>query len=181
MTQTELTTPEVNAALQDNTDGDISPEDVRDAVASALGGYASMSLAGVPAVLAAVAQTPVVITQYDTVQAQSIDVNLKGATADDVTGLLTAGVDGIYAISFYASYSLNQNNRLTAFQAFLNGVGGDPEFERFVSNGADVGEVAATGMVVLSEGDTIEIRVSQDSGSADFTFGSLGLNMHRVG
>ncbi len=181
MTQTELTTPEVNAALQDNTDGDISPADVRNAIASALGGYAAVVLGGGPAVLSPVAQTPVVITQYDTVRAQSIDVNLKGALANAATGQLTAGVDGLYHVSFYASYSLNGNNRLASFQGFLNGIAGDPQFERFTSNGADVGEIAASGIVALSEGDTIEIRVAQDSGSVDFTFTALGLNMHRVG
>ncbi len=181
MSQTERTTTEINTALQNNVAGDISPEDMRDAIGSAMGGYASVSLAGAPAALAAVAQTPLVITQYDTVQAQSVDENTDGAQANAGTGILTAGVAGVYAISFFASYSLNQNNRLTSFRAFLNGVGGSPEFERFVSNGADVGEIAATGIVVLAAGDTVEVRVSQDSGSADFTFSALGLNMHRVG
>ncbi len=181
MTQTERTITEINTALQDNEAGDISPEDMRDAVGSAMGGYAAVSLAGSPAVLAAVQQTPLVITQYDTLQAQSSSENADGADADEVLGQLTAGVAGVYAISFYASYSLNQNNRLTSFQAFLNGIAGEPNFERFVSTGADVGEIAATGIVTLAQGDTVEVRVSQDSGSADFTFNSVGLNMHRVG
>lgn len=181
MTQTERTITEINTALQDNVAGDITPEDMRDAVGSAMGGYASVALAGASAVLSAVAQIPLVITQYDTVEAQSLDENTDGAQANAGTGLLTAGVAGVYAVSFYASYSLNQNNRLASFRAFLNGIAGDPEFERFTSTGADVGGVSLTAIVPLAAGDTVEMRVSQDTTSADFTFTALGLNMHRVG
>ena len=181
MSQTERTITEINTALQDNVAGDVTPEDMRDAVGSAMGGYASVSLAGAPAVLAAVQQTPLVITQYDTLQAQSSVVNVDGADADEVLGQLTAGVAGVYAISFYASFTLDQNNRLVSFQAFLNGLADEPHFDTFVGTGADVGEIAATGIVTLAADDTVEVRVSQDSGSADFTFSALGLNMHRVG
>lgn len=183
MTQTERTTPEVNSILQDNASSDISPEDVRDAIASAMGGYAGLLLtvAGAPQTLVSVAQTPVKIDQYDVVSAQSVDNNIDGSLADDGTGILTVGQAGIYFVSVFASFSLSQNNRLVTFQTFRNGAPGLVEVERFVSNGSDVGEIAASGIVPLGDGDEIDFRVSQSSGSADITFVSLGLNMHRVG
>jgi len=180
MSQTERTTTEVNTALQDNVAGDVTPEDIRDAVGSALGGYAGLTGGG-PAVLAGVQQTALVITQYDTIQAQSSAVNVDGADADDVLGELTAGVAGVYFLSFFASYSLDQNNRIATFQAFVNGIAGALKFDRFTSNGADVGEIAASGVVVLAADDVVDVRVSQDSGSADFTFSAVGLSMFRVG
>ncbi len=183
MTQTERTTPEVNSDLQDNTAGLLSPADVRNAIASAMGGYAGLLLTvgGAPQTLVGVAQTPVKIDQYDLVSAQSIDANLDGSQADAGTGILTVGQAGIYHVGVFASFSLNQNNRLVTFQTFRNGAPGLVELERFVSNGADVGEMAATGIVPLGQGDEIDFRVSQSSGFADITFVSLGLNMHRVG
>ena len=46
MTQTELTIPDMNTALQDNVANAISPSDLRNVMATALGGYAGLSVVG---------------------------------------------------------------------------------------------------------------------------------------
>jgi len=181
MPQTERTTAEVNEILKDNTSKDISPQDMRDVVASIFGGYASLGFAGAASGSLAVSTTPAVITQYDVRETQSIDVNLEGCAADQSTGIITIGQAGIYQVNFYCSFDLNQNNRLVTFQAFRNGLANEPGLERFVSNGADVGEVAASGQAVLADGETVEIRASLDTGTGNMSFTSLGFSVFRVG
>jgi len=181
MPQTERTTPEVNAILADNEAGDISPQDMRDVVASIFGGYAGLGFGGAASGSLGLTTTPVVITQYDSRISQSVDVNLEGSAADQSTGIITIGQAGIYQVNFFCSFDLSANNRLVTFQAFRNGSSGEPGLERFVSNGADVGEVAASGPAVLADGETVEIRVSLDTGTADMSFTSLGFSVFRVG
>lgn len=183
MAQTERDLATIQTSLADNVSGAITPEDVRDAVASVGGGYAGLLLtsAGAPQVLAGVAQTPLAITQYDVRSAQSADVNDDGSAADAGTGIITVNAAGLYHVDFFTSFSLNANNRTVTFRSFLNGSPGLIELERFVSTGADVGEMAASGIVPLAAGDEIEIRVSQSSGSADVSFIALGFNLFRVG
>jgi len=181
MPQTERTTAEVNELLKDNTSEDISPQDMRDVVASIFGGYAGLGFAGAASGSLAVDVTPAVITQYDEVISQSIDVNLEGCAANQSTGIITIGQAGIYQINFFCSFDLTQNNRLVSFQLFVNGGSDEPGLERFVSNGADVGEVAASGPAVLADGAVLDIRASIDTGTAGMIFSSLGFSVFRVG
>ena len=183
MAQTERTYTEILALLDDNTTGEISPQDHRDVVASILGGYAGLiqSLSGGPDPIAGVGATPVLIGVYDVVSSQSIDVNLQGAKAVLATGHVEPGVLGIYKVTFFASFTLSLNNKRVTFRGFKNGIATDLDFETFVSTGADIGGVSLSHPFALAAGDKIDFRVSIDSGTATFTFTSCGLSIERTG
>lgn len=183
MAQTEKSTAAVNAILADNTAQAISPQDMRDVVASMMGGYASMllTIAGAPAIKSSVAQTLLIITEYDRKEAQSIDVNLSGVTANDSTGKITIGVTGLYKISFYSSFSSSAANKNILFRLFLNSVVSNIGISRFVANTNQNGAVGFDVIVALTASDVIDVRISIDSASSDISFDSLGFNCYRVG
>ena len=106
MAQTERLMATINDLLSDNTAQEISPQDLRDALAS-LQGYGSILLAPNGSVdINGVGTDFVLINVYDTISAQSIDVNEAGVVAALSPGFkLTVGSPGTYRISFYASFS----------------------------------------------------------------------------
>lgn len=183
MTQTERTVAAVQALLADNASEDISPEDLRDAIATVIGGYASLLLTinNAPQTKVGVAQTPVVITEYDLVGSQSIDANAGGHQANATTGELTVGETGLYFVSFFASFSLSQNNKVVHFHPFIDGQVGLVEVERFVGTGSDIGVVAMNAVVPYAAGAVVDMRVFIDAGVADVTFQALGFSTFRVG
>ena len=183
MPEQERTIANLAALLADNTTGDIDESDIRDLMASAMGGYAGLlqSVAGGSDTLVAVGATPVLITVYDLVSSQSIDVNLVGASASLLNSQLAVGVDGFYLVSFFASFTLGSNNKKVRFIAFLNGLATDLEFDTFVSNGSDIGAVAFSHVFQLSAADLVDFRVAITSGTADVVFSTCGLSLHRVG
>jgi hypothetical protein len=183
MSQTERTTDAVMALLADNTTGNIDPEDMRDAIATSMGGYASMilNIAGSGAVKSSVSTTPVKITEYNVVTAQSITDNAGGSSADAATGVLTVGTTGCYFVSFFTSFSLDGNNKLVHFQPFINNTVGLVEVTRFIGTGSDTGLVAMNAVVPYSAGDEVDIRVLLNTGTQDVTFEALGFTIFRVG
>lgn len=183
MAQTERTYAQVLALLADQTAGGISPQDVRDAIAS-LTGYGGMvlSVAGAPAVMTGVGTGFSLVDIFDVITAQSSDVNAGGIVADIASTydlVLTSG--GIYKVSFSASFSSSSNNVLVNFRPHLNGSPGLIEVDRFLGTGSDTGVVAFNGILAYAPGDTIDIRVAVDSGTANLTFLAASFNAHRVG
>lgn len=179
---TERTTAEINALLADNTGGDISPQDIRDAFATSHGGYAGLilSIAGAPATLP-VSTSPAVITQYNIRSAQSVDTNTGGCSADPATGIITVGQTGIYKVGFFCSSSIDANNRLGRFTPHINGSVGLVDVERAFSNANDIGSISFHGIIPYTAGDQIDIRVALDTGTATMSFVSLGFHLHRIG
>ncbi len=182
MPEQERTIANLAALLADNSTGDIDESDIRDLMASAMGGYAGLiQTVGVVDTLLAVGGTPVLIDVYDVVSSQSIDVNLVGSQASLANSQLTVGVDGFYLLSFFASFTLGSNNKTAKFIAFLNGVATDLEFDVFVSNGSDIGGVSLSHVFALTAADLLDFRVAIETPSSDVVFTACGLSMHRVG
>lgn len=183
MPEQERTIANLAALLADNSTGDIDESDIRDLMASAMGGYAGLlqSVAGGSDTLVAVGATPILVDVYDVVSSQSIDVNLLGATASLANSQVNPGVEGFYLVSFFASFTLGSNNKKVRFVAFLNGNPTDLEFDVFVTNGSDIGAVAFSHVFPLNALDLVDFRVAITSGTADVIFSTCGLSMHRVG
>ncbi len=184
MAQTERTYAEILALLADNVTGDISPQDHRDVVASMLGGYAGLiqSVAGGTDPIVGVGSTPELIKVYDAITGESIDENIAGAVATLASGVVKPGVDGFYAIDFFASFDLSANNKTVTIRAFKNGAATDLDFAVFVSNGSDIGGMCISHKSFpLVAGDAIDFRVSVTPGTSDVTFTSCGLSLKRTG
>ena len=183
MAQTERDNVTNRTNLADNTSGNISETDLRDALASAMG-YASMVLtvSGAPAVLNTVGTTYLLIDVADQIQAKSIDVNLLGTdvvlTPD---WKITFNSNGFYQINFYCSFSSSANNKLVTFAPHKDGVAIQPEVDQFISNGPDVQVVGGGGIAEFVAGEDLDMRVKIDSATTNLTFVALGFSAHRVG
>ena len=183
MAQTERDNVTNRTNLADNTAGDISETDLRDALASAMG-YASLvlSIASAPQDLTNVGTSPVLIDVYDFISAQSADVNTNGSAGVlSPTFDITFGSTGIYQLQFFASFSLSQNNRLVTFTPHINGSPGVIQVARFVATGGDTGVVAMMGNIPQTAGNKLDMRVEIDSGTATVTFLAAILSVFRVG
>lgn len=182
MAQTERDNVTNRTNMADNTAGDISETDMRDALASTMGyGAMVLTVAGAPAVMNAVGTSFVVINVFDQIQAKSIDVNTLGTdvvlTPD---WKITFNSKGFYQVNFYCSFSSNQNNRLYSFSAHVNGAAIQPEIDQFLS-GNDTQVVAGMGIAEFDAADFIDIRVKVSTGTANLTFLACGFSAHRVG
>lgn len=183
MSQTEREAAVIQGLLADNTIGSISPQDLRDAIASALGGYAGLGLtiAGAPLTLINVGASPVLINQYDVVTAQSFPENLAGSVGSVGAGTLTVGADGKYFVAFFCSFTLSANNRRVTFTPFINAAASQLEVPESVGTGADTNVVSIHELVPLDAGDVLDMRVDISGGTADVTFEAMGFSCHRVG
>lgn len=183
MANTERTTAQINSLLADNTSGDVSPQDLRDAIASIFGGYGGLllSLSGSPVIKSDVAQTPLIITEYDHVEAQSSDVNSSGVVVSAAAGTITIGQSGIYMIHFSVSFSLSSPNTLASFRLYTNSVVGDVGVDRFIGGASQSASANFVAMLTLTAGDILDIRAFIDSGTASITFTNVGFLLHRVG
>lgn len=181
MADTERTIADLQARLLDNATGAISPQDLRDLLASSLGGYASMilSIAGSPAVQG-LTVTDQVITAYNAVTAQSISNFANGCSADAATGKITIGTTGLYHVGFFSSCRTDVNNKIVHFTPYISDVIGLVEVDRkFAQN--DVGVVSMHAVVPYTAGATVDIRARIESGTTNITYEALGFHVHRVG
>jgi hypothetical protein len=180
MSQTELSYADLVAGLPDNVAQEISPSDVRNAFATALGGYASLIQGISPTSMLAVLSARVVDV-FDNIVAKSIDVNSAGSDASLSTNALTVGEDGIYFVNFFASFQTGNNNRTVLFQPFVNGFNTNLKIlQRF--GAVDVQTTSFFGTFPLNKDDEIDIRVSIFAGgSTDLIYQSAGFSIFRVG
>jgi hypothetical protein len=96
MADTEQTWTALQTILADNTARAISPQDLRDAILSCLGGYASMYVNS-GAVAQSFTATPALVTCWTGVCSE------RGATGDPLNDRITIGVGGDYLITVSAS------------------------------------------------------------------------------
>ena len=181
MSQTELSYADLVAGLPDNVAQEISPSDVRNAFATALGGYASIvQFVGPTSMLAVLGST--IVNVFDTIVAKSIDVNSAPSDASLATKALTLGEHGVYFVNFIASFETGGNNRTVQFQPFVNGILNSLKvLQRFGSSG-DVQVTPFFGTFPLNKDDVLDMRVSVVSGGAtDLIFTNAGFSIFRVG
>jgi hypothetical protein len=182
MSQTERDFATINSLLGNNTTGEISPQDIRDAFAS-LQGYGCMILsAGGSGSITGVGTSYSLVDIYDTISAKSIDVNSAGVNAELAPNFqITINATGFYRVAFYASFSSTANNKLITFREFKNGSPGIVEVDRWIGTGSDTGVVSFEDIESESVGDVIDMRVKIDSGTTDLTFLAAAMTVHRVG
>lgn len=181
MSQTELSIPAMNTALQDNVANDISPSDLRNAMATALGGYAGLIQTVAPTSMLAVTSTPTVINVWDAITAQSSDVNAAGAVASISTEEITVGEDGVYFLNFFASVRTGNNNRTVQFQPGLNGTPASLKVLQRISTASDVQTCPFSGIFALLKDDDLDMRVSIIGGTTDVLFDGASFSIFRVG
>lgn len=183
MAQTERDQVIIRSLLADNVSGNVSPEDLRDAIASLMG-YASLSLSptGAPAVMSAVGTSYVLVDVFDKIEVQSSDVNVLGSGADLTPDFrLVCNSEGIYKWEFYCALTSSQDNRLVTFRPHVNNAVGFTELSQFHATGANAEAFAFSGMGSFDPADELDMRVLLNTGTANLTFLGASFVMHRVG
>lgn len=183
MADTERTTAALQALLADNTSGAIGPQDLRDLLASCLGGYAGLllSIAGSPAAPLTLTTMDQVLTQYNAVSAQSSDLFTGGCSADAGTGKITIGQTGLYHVGFFASCRVSTNNKIVHFTPYIDNVIGLVEVDRKFGTSGDVGVVSMHAVVPYTGGAVVDVRARDEAATTDITFESMAFHVHRVG
>lgn len=162
MAETERTYAAIIALLADNTSGDISPEDVRDAIASCMGGYGGLKTDSAQAMTAVIGTSPIKMTTWnDDLPSEGINVISDNANNDiDVT------LAGDYEVHFWCSTSSATSGVSYAFQLYVDGVAVDELRTTESASSSDLDSPPAfSGIITLSGGETLDVRVFCSSGS----------------
>ena len=183
MAQTERDNVTNRTNLADNTSGDISETDVRDSLASTMG-YGGMVLttSGAPALMSGLTSAYTLMDIFNSITAQSIDVNLSGTSLVlSPDWRITFGSNGLYKIDFYASFNIGTDTILVTFAPFLNGSVDILDVQRFFATGAETHSVAFSMIVARTAADFMDVRVKVDTGTVNSTFLGASFSAHRVG
>jgi hypothetical protein len=183
MSQTERDQIAIRTLLADNAIGAISPQDLRDALASLMGyGGLVLSEAGAPSTLNSVGTAFKLIDVFNTISSQSSDVNAGGVVVTlSPTFGITLTAAGIYKLDFFASFSSSANNVLTSFASHVGGSAGLIQVDRFIGSGPDTAVTAMSQIAAFDAGDVLDCRVKIDAGTTNLTFLAVGFTAHRVG
>ena len=170
MAESQLTTAAALAALADNTDGDISPRDVRDQFTTLRMGMGQMFVPATAAAAVTISDT----SSYFEATNPAWTFSTDGYLFDEVsngrlryTGTVPVMAHIACSVSMTMSVGTNQ---VTHFRLSLNGTT-DPasEVQRFVGTGSDVGSTALHLVETLTAGDYISLWVRNSTGSNDVT------------
>jgi hypothetical protein len=115
------------------------------------------------------------IVDFDT---DGLSLNTTPSHANDQ---ITVNVTGVYEVSFGISHS-GSNGAIYTVAVHVNSaeqVG--IVTKRTIGTGTDIGSSARTGILSLTAGDVVDLRVKAASGTPDFDVESMGLFVHRIG
>ena len=162
MADTRRTRASILALFADNITGDISPQDLRDFVVTALGGYASIKTVEGSTAQTGIGTTPVKLTTWDT------NGDANGLTPDQENGEITIDIDGVYFVNCNISFSGTSN---VTFQLHLNvdDVERDEGLHRKISTGGDVGSAGFSSIVSLSANEVLSVYIDGDGTSDSVT------------
>jgi hypothetical protein len=158
MADTKRSLTALQALLADNTSGDISPQDVRDFLVTALGTAGAITWLD-----NSTAQSLTVAGGVTKIINAAADILSGGVTADFTNSKLTCPIAGVYIILFAFSASSSVANVLTSTSVFVNGVEQEHStIERLISSGGDIGAFAGFAFTSVGAGEDIDIRMLVD-------------------
>lgn len=166
----------LQSMLANNITGNISPQDLRDFLVTALGVYGSISVAD-GSTQQDDPYTGAKLTCYTT------NGNSNGTTPDHTDDSITIGVAGNYDIAFQVSFS-GTSSSTAAFRLRVNGAETSPVYgcTRKLGTAGDVGSASflAPG-VTLAVNDVVTIYVELDGATDDLTVVDSQFTVKMVG
>ena len=172
MAQTERSFVDLMVLLADNTTKGVSPQDLRDAIVSCLGGYASMYVVG-SAISQAFTATPTKVTCWAGIGTE------RGAAADVSNDRIVIGAVGDYLITLTACVTSAPPTDLDlAF--YKNGVALTGASTRVQVAAAERTSAMALGVASLVIGDYIELYAAATPDSA-IVFRDAHFTLKRLG
>lgn len=162
MADTQRTLTAILTLLADNSSGDISPQDLRDAIVSIFANYAAIGVEGGSTAQTSISATPAKVTGFTT---DGLDEGCLAA--DQANDRLTAAVAGTYLIlwscSFYGTSAKTYLGEIYAGSAAVPLA----RWRNLTGTSPAVTNAAAIGVASLTAGQHIEAYISTIGGSSD--------------
>lgn len=155
MAETARTRAALLALLADNSNGDITPERIRDFLISTLGGFGGIFVND-----GVVAQS--ITTNFATLTGFVTAFPTDSMVSDPVADTVTISIDGTYDIYFGYTIS-NGINKTFDFVIAVDGTPTVIQTHRKISAGDDQGGNSMRGILELSAGEAITVQVKVDS------------------
>jgi len=118
------------------------------------------------------------------VQIDNFDTNgiSNSSTPDHTNDHITIGDSGVYRIGFSSSFSGTLSTTFDIEIKKNNGATGFPNLHitRKLGTGGDVGDTTCSGLIALTEGDTLEVWIKADGASKAFVAHDLNLNINCI-
>jgi hypothetical protein len=177
MSEQPRTYAQLQTLLADNTTQDISAEDLRDLMATALSGFATIGVANGATPQGSLGNTGIKLTAFDT-NGQSRDM-----TPDQANDQITVGYDGLYLALFSVSFT-GSTNTTYQFEFGVNGVAASGGCaERKIGTNNDIGSASAQTVLSLSSGQLVSALVSiiESPVAQTITVKHADLTLKRIG
>jgi hypothetical protein len=175
MADTELSRTDLLALLVPGAEGEISAQDLRDCMASLLGGYASIYVQDGSTAQTSIGATPAKLTGF---AADGESLGLVPAHASDQITVPVAGtylVHGDFCFSGTASRTFQLRLRKTAVEVAGIGCKVTLDGSGTLSGGS------FSGLVACDEDDVLTVYVEADAESSSLTLTDAALVAKRVG
>jgi hypothetical protein len=154
MSEQPRTYAQLQTLLADNTTQLISAEDLRDLMATALGGFGNVSVAAGATPQGSLGNTGIKLTCFDT------DGQARHTTPDASNDQITVSYDGIYLAILTVSFT-GTTNTTYQFELGVNGVAASSGCaERKIGNTNDIGSASAQTLLSLTSGQIVTALVS---------------------
>jgi len=126
------------------------------------------------------AQTGVIGTSYVKIDQFDTDGPNLGSTPSHANDQITVGSTGVYNLEFAVSFE-GSNTTIYTVAIHVNAVSNDAfRGIRSVGTGTDIGSAARAGVLSLSAGDVVDLRVKSDGAAKDFDMHSGTLAITRI-
>jgi hypothetical protein len=176
MAESQLTTAAALAALADNTDGDISPQDIRDQFTTLRNGMGQIYVPASASASITIANTNDYVEATNPVWTLSAGPYLFDESAGNGRLTYVGTVPVMAHIACTVSMTVAGTNQTTHFRLSLNGTTDvASEVQRFVSTGSDVGSTALHLVEVLTAGDYISLWARNATAANDITIEAANL------
>ena len=173
MADTVRTRAQILALLADNNAGDISPQDMRDAIVTLHGVYGGLRISNNVTTQTVVLNTPEIIENW-----AAVGVN-RGVTEDATNRDLEPAVAGVFKASLNAQCSSDTNNTTATFHLYINGAPAGYQISNSLKNAGDSKVFPMEALISLSGGDLVQGYVEADK-SVDLTIRNAQLNIIRI-
>jgi hypothetical protein len=164
----------LQALLADNTTGDISPQDLRDAILSCLSGYGHISVLGGATNQSGITATPVELVAFAADGPSSSDV-----TTSHGDNSITVSVAGKYLVNVQVSFS-GTASKTYLLRAHVDTVATTLGCQRKLGTGGDVGSCSFSGVLSLAASQVVTVYVSSSDGGTDILAVDAQLVLTRV-
>lgn len=166
---------DLQSLFADNTTQEISPQDLRDFLVTAIGCYAQIYVTGGSTAQSSIGTGFTPVTGFTTNGADA------GISADAANDRITLDVAGVYQVGFQVSFSGSASTLFT-FSASLDGTEETQcSCARALGTGGDTGSCSFVGLITATAGQQLTVEVKADGSSKSITPAEMQLVAKLVG